>query len=253
MKLNLKIFGIILILTVMVISAASAVELAGNFSNEKFEMDVPSECNLSEKVHLNDGNTSILIFENTGNNSEDINSIIYIRDNELSNNNWGEDLQFIGDEIEKTDKYTLLKISDNAVGFKFEIRDDNEENDKYIGFKDSDNPFGFKFGFDSRILSDLFGNSISSFLNKLNLDDDISDIDGANISISEDGISISDNSNENNQTLNVSGDFDDYSKIKDSDYGILLKNTDNNEFIVILGDEQELLKSIAETTTFNEN
>ena len=223
MKLNLKIIGILLILTIMVISAANAVELAGNFSNEKFEMNIPSECNLSENVNLNDDNTSLLIFKNTGKNSEDVNSILYIQDSKLSENNLSEDLQFLGDKVEESDKYTI--------------------------FKNSDNPFGFKFGFDSEILSD-FGNSLSSSLNKLTLPDNTFDVDGAYISISENGLSISDKSN---HSINTTGDLDDYLEIEDSDYSVVLKNTDNNALIVILGDDVELLKSIADTTLFNEN
>ena len=79
----------------------------------------------------------------------------------------------------------------------------------------------------------------------------VSSADGENVSITSDGVSVSGNSSAGNETVNVSSDLD--SNIKNSDYSIYMKNQNNGEVIVISGNNLEVLKSMAETVSFNGN
>ena len=89
------------------------------------------------------------------------------------------------------------------------------------------------------------GNSVSISNKGL----EVSDANGQNVSITSEGVSVSDGAG--NETVNVSSDVD--SNIKDCDYSIYLKNQGNDKVIVVSGNNLELLKSMAETVSFNEN
>ena len=72
------------------------------------------------------------------------------------------------------------------------------------------------------------------------------------VSISTDGIKVTgnDGSAEASADGNVSIDGDMMSHVNNADYAICIENPDNNQVIVIAGNNLEVLKSIAETASF---
>ena len=88
MKFNSKIFGILLssLAIAMVISAASAVDLVSDFNNGDFGIDVASGANFTETVNIATGDINLVIFENSADNSNDANSIIYFKDSTADKN-----------------------------------------------------------------------------------------------------------------------------------------------------------------------
>lgn len=222
----------------MVISAASAVDLVNEFNNDNFGVKVASGSNFADTVNIATNNMKLLIFENSGSDSSDVNSIIYFKDSTADKNQidgFIKDLEKDGTKIEETDKYIALKNSQNSNDFDV-----------------SNNIDGF-FNIAGSIFSSD-GLNVSADDNSISLSSNgfkVSSVDGENVSITSDGVSVSGNSSAGNETVNVSSDVD--SNIKNSDYSIYLKNHDNSEVIVISGNNLELLKSMAETVFFNEN
>lgn len=240
LKINSKILGmfIALLAICMVISAASAVDLVNDFNNDNFEVKIASGTNFTDTVNIATNNMKLLIFENSGSDSSDVNSIIYFKDSTADKNQINgfiKDLEKDGSKVEETDKYVVLKNSQNSKDFNI-----------------SDNIDGL-FNFAGGLVSSdglnvsADGNSISLSSNGF----EVSSADGENVSVTSEGISVSGNSSAGNESVNVSSDVD--SNIKNSDYSIYLKNQDNGEVIVISGDNLELLKSMAETVSFNGN
>ncbi|MDO5860713.1 hypothetical protein [Methanobrevibacter sp.] len=244
MKFNSKILGVLLVLlaVAMVISAASAVNLAGDFKNNDFGIDVISGTNFTEDVNVSTESMNLLVFENSGNNSSDVNSIIYFKDttagkNEI--NSFIKDLENGGNKVEETDKYVVFKNTQKSHDF------------------DISNDLGSIFDFMGSIFSDE-GLNVSSEGNSVSLSGnglEVSSADGENISITYEGVTVSGSASSDNgtfnETVNVSGDAG--SSIEDCDYSIYLKNKANNKVIVISGNNLELLKSMAETASFNGN
>lgn len=240
MKLNSKILCIFIALLAicMIISAASAVDLVNDFNNDNFEVKIASESNFTDTVNIATNNMKLLIFENSGSDSSDVNSIIYFKDSTSDKNQISgfiKDLEKDGSKVEETDKYVVLKNAHNSNDFNIS--------------ENIDGLFNFAGGLVSsdglNVSAD--GNSISLSSNGF----EVSSADGENVSVTSEGISVSGNSSAGNETVNVSSDVD--SNIKNSDYSIYMKNQNNGEVIVISGNNLELLKSMAETVSFNEN
>ena len=78
---------------------------------------------------------------------------------------------------------------------------------------------------------------------------EVSTHDGENISVTPAGVSFSGGASSGNESVNISGDVN--SSIKNCDYSVYLKN--NNGVFVISGNNLEVLKSMAETVSFNGN
>lgn len=238
MKFNSKILGILLssLAIAMVISTASAVDLVSDFNNGDFGIDVASGTNFSETVNIATGDINLVIFENSANNSNDVNSIIYFKDSTSDKKEvtgFLKDLERDGTKVEETDKYVVLK--NNHKSHDFDIPNDIGDIFNMIGSIFSDEGFN--------VTSE--GNSVSISSKGL----EVSDANGENVSITSEGVSVSDGAG--NETVNVSSDVD--SNIKDCDYSIYLKNQGNDKVIVISGNNIELLKAMAETVSFNEN
>ena len=81
---------------------------------------------------------------------------------------------------------------------------------------------------------------------------EVADPNGDDVSISTDGIKVTgnDGSAEASADGNVSIDGDMMSHVNNADYAICIENPDNNQVIVIAGNNLEVLKSIAETASF---
>lgn len=238
MKFNSKILGILLssLAIAMVISAASAVDLVSDFNNGDFGIDVASGANFTETVNIVTGDINLVIFENSANNSNDVNSIIYFKDSTSDKKEvtgFVKDLERDGTKVEETDKYVVLKNNHKSHGF------------------DIGNDIGDIFNMVGSIFSDE-GFNVSSEGNSVSISSrglEVSDANGENVSITSEGVKVSDGVG--NETVNVSSDVD--SNIKDCDYSIYLKNQAGDKVIVISGNNLELLKAMAETVSFNEN
>lgn len=217
---------------VVVISAASAVDLANDFNNKDFKVNVPSGTNFNETVNISTGNMNLMVFENSGNNSRDVNSLVYFKDssaNKKEINGFIKDLEKNGNKVEETDKYIVLKNTQKSSGFDISNNLD--------GIFDSVSSI---FSSDGLNVSSN-GNSVSFSGKGL----EVSDANGENVSITSEGVSVS-----GNGTVNVSSNAD--SNIQNCDYSIYLKNN-NDKVIVISGNDLELLKEMAETVSFNGN
>ena len=240
-KLNSKILGILLALLAitMVISTASAVDLVKGIDNDNFGIDVIPGANFDESVNIGVGDMDLVVFENSGNNTGDVDSIIYFKDSSANKNEidgFIEDLERNGNKVEETDKYVVLENNQNFVDFDF-------AND-LDGFFNMVDDF---FSSDEGLNLSAEGNSVS--LSDKGLE--VSDADGENVSITSEGVSVSGVKSTGNETVNVSSDVDVNSDIANSDYSIYLKNNDKDKVVVISGNNLELMKAMAETVSFN--
>lgn len=236
MKFNTKILGAFLALLAiaMVISTASAVDLVNDFG-----INVPSGADFNENANINMDDINLVIFENSGNNSDDVNSIIYFKDSTPDKNGINgfiKDLESDGEKVEETDKYTVFKTTQGSNDFDFPSGFDN-----VLGFAEDI----FSFGNDLNISAD--SNSVSLSDEGLK----VSDANGENVSISSDGISFSGDSSSGNESMEISGDVDP--NIVNLDYYVFLKNNGDDEVVVIFGNDLNSLKSMAQTASFNEN
>ena len=237
--MNPKILGVLIALltVIMVISAASAVDLANNFSTGNFKVNVASGADFNEMVNIADNDMNLVVFENSGDGSSDANSIIYFKDSSANKNEidgFVKDLEKRGNKVEETDKYVVLKNNQDLGDF--DIRNAFEGIFDFAGSI-------FSFGDGLNVSAE--GSSVSFSGNGL----EVHDASGEDVSITSEGISVSGESSGNNETVDIDAD----SNIENSDYSIYLKNNDNSKVIVISGNNLELLKAMAETVTFNEN
>ena len=144
LKVNSKILGVLLssLAIAMVISAASAVDLVSDFNNGDFGIDVASGANFSETVNIATGDINLVIFENSGDSSNDANSIIYFKDSPSDKKEvtgFLKDLERDGTKVEETDKYVVLK--NNHKSHDFDIPNDIGDIFNMIGSIFSDEGF----------------------------------------------------------------------------------------------------------------
>jgi len=240
LKTNSKFLAIFMALLAVgiVISAASAADLVNDFKSEDFSVKVASGTDFTETVNVSTNDISFMIFENSNKDSKDINSIILFKDytaDKKEINTFIKDLEKAGTKVEETDKYVALKNTEKLP-------------DADIG-SSLDGIFN--------IADDVFssgGLNVSAEGNSVSLSSkgfEVSTEEGDNMSVSPDGVSFSSGASSGNESVNISGDVS--SKIKSSDYSLYLKNSDNNNVIVLCGNNLELLKSMAETVSFNGN
>lgn len=239
MKLNSKILGIMMaaLAVCVVISAASAVDLTNDYKYGDFAINVPSGTGFNETVNIAVSDMNLTIFENSGKNSKDFNSLIYFKDLSSDKKEMAgfiKDLEKKANKVEETDKYVVLKNTNNSQ--KINIETDIE------GMFD--------------VVGDIFsgdGLNVSADGNSVSLSNkgfQVSDANGEGMSISSEGISVSDGLSSENVTVNATKDLN--SNFELSDYSIYLKNSKENQVVVLSGNNLELLKSMAETVSFNE-
>ena len=237
--MNSKILGILvaLLAVTMVISAASAVDLVNEFNSDNFKVNVASGSNFSEMVNVADNDMDLAVFENSGDGSSDANSIIYFKDNSADKSEidgFVKDLEKGGEKIEETDKYVVLKNNQDLADF------------------DIGNSLDSIFDFANTIFSGGDGLNVSAEGSSVSFSGnglEVHDAGGEDVSITREGISVSGESSDSNETVDIDAD----ANIENSDYSVYLKNQDNSAVIVISGNNLELLKTMAETATFNEN
>lgn len=240
MKFNSKILGVALasLAIAMVISAASAVDLVDEFKNDNFGIEAIPGTNFTESVNIASNDIVLTVLENSGNGSNDINSITYFKDSSANKNQISgfiKDLEKDGNKVEETDKYVVLK--NTKASHDVDVGNSLDGIFDFVGSIFSSE--GLNFSAD--------GNSVSLSSNGLK----VSDADGQNVSITSEGVNVSGNSSSGNESVYVSGDVD--TNIGNSDYSIYLKNQGNDKVVVISGNNLELLKAMAETVSFNEN
>ena len=245
MKFNSKVLGILLVLfsVAIIISAASAADLVKNdFTRDNFGIEVPLGSDFKEgaltEFSFGDIAMNVVFYKNSGNNSDDINSIIYFKD--TSNNKtliseFVNDLENSGKKVGETDKYVILKVNKNSKDFDITNNFDN-----ISSFIDSI----FTSGGDIKLSAD------EKSLSASDKGFEVSDANGDNVSITSDEITVSGESSGGNGSFE---DFDVNSNIESHDYAIYLKNSANDEVIVLSGNNLNLLKSMAETVNFKEN
>lgn len=236
--MNSKILGVLLALLsiAMVISAASAVDLVNDFNNDDFGIKVSSGSDFNESVNIVTNGMNLRVFENSGNDSQDVNSIVYFKDSTADKKEitgFIKDLENNGNKFEETDKYVVLKNTQNS--HDLDIANDLDGIFDFVGSIFSSEGVN--------ISSE--GNSISLSSNGL----EVSDANGENVSITSEGVSVSDGAG--NETVNVSSNVNP--NIENCDYSIYLKNQGNDKVIVISGNNLELLKAMAKNASFNEN
>lgn len=220
----------------IVISAASAVDLVNDFKSDDFTVKVASGTDFTETVNISTNDMSFKIFENSDKNSKDVISIMLFKDSTSDKkemNTFIKDLEKTGDKVEENDKYVALKntqkLPDVDIGSNLEGIF-NVANDVFSSE-------GMNVSADGNSVS-LSGKSF-----------EVSTQDGENISVSPAGVYFSGGATSGNESVNISGDVN--SSIKNCDYSVYLK--DNNGVFVISGNNLELLKSMAETVSFNGN
>ncbi|WP_295620306.1 hypothetical protein [uncultured Methanobrevibacter sp.] len=79
----------------------------------------------------------------------------------------------------------------------------------------------------------------------------VSDANGDNVSIDTNGVKGTDNNGSGEATEgNISINGDMISSIENSDYALCMESPDNNQVIILAGNNLDLLKSMAETASF---
>ncbi len=254
-----------LLVVAIAISSVGAVDLVSNgIGSANFAIDIPSGSDFAEEAttNLNVGDVAMNmeVFANHGDNANDVNAIMYLKDD-------SKDQSIISDVINDLKKDAPIV----------------EENDKYFIVEDANNWDFFDFGFGNDI-DTLWNFATGIFSDDSNVnvttesadvqvsenegihivgDDntsvalstkgfEVADPNGDDVSISTDGIKVTgnDGSAEASADGNVSIDGDMMSHVNNADYAICIENPDNNQVIVIAGNNLEVLKSIAETASF---
>lgn len=228
----------------IVVSAASAANL--NFRNENFSIDVPSGSNFTESavtnVNIGDVAMKMLVFENLGNNSNDVSTIIYLKDSSADKNVISEfinDLKKDNEVVEENSNYTIVKTknSDSVNFFNFDVGND------IGGFIDG---VGDVFSSHKDINFSAEGNSFS--ISDAGLE--ISDANGEGVSIRSEGIKVSDSTNNGTEGANVTVDGNFTTEIQDCDYTVYLKNPSGDQLLTISGNKLDTLKAMANTASF---
>lgn len=239
-----KVLGVLLAVLAIcaTIAAASATDLGGDFNNSGVEMKIPTGDYFIEIVKVATEDIDMTIYENSDSDATDVNSIICFKDltaDKKEMKGFINDLEKSANKVEETDKYVVLKNTEQSGDFDFSK-----------GFDSLFNFLGSAFSPEGVNVS-AEGSSISLSSEGLK----ISDAGGENVSITSEGISVSGQSSSQassgNASVNISSDVN--SNIMDCDYSLYLKNQDNGNVIVISGNDLELLKSMAESVKFKEN
>lgn len=270
MKFNSKyayILSALFVLAIVISSVGAADLVKGDFGNEGFQIDIPSGSDFSKAAttNLNFGDMAMNmdVFENKGDNAKDISSIIYFKDGtpdkEIVSDMFA-DLKKDGKVIEETDDLLVVETQNSNDFLNFDIG--NGFNDLW-NFADGIFSFGdnnidvstqdadVKVSGDNGInVADAENNTVSISSEGLH----VSDASGEDVSISADGVKVSGGNDSDGESAdaNVSVDADAFANVENGDYLICLKNSANDQLIIITGNDLDLMKSIAETASFSE-
>lgn len=261
----LAIFSALLVLGVA-ISSVGAVDLASNgVDSDYFAIDTPEGSDFIKDVTTNlnvgDVDMNMEVFENQGDNANDVSTVMYLKDGSEDLNIISDlvnDLKNDGPIVEENDNYFIVetKHSNDRGLFNFDIGSDidnlwnfatgifSDDSDVNVSTEDADvqvsNDEGINIAGDDNSTVSLSSSGLK-----------VSDPNGENVSISTDGVKVTDANGEDSVDANVSVNNDMISNVDNADYAICIKNPENNQVIVIAGNNLELLKSIAETASFS--
>lgn len=274
MRINSRyvyVFSIVLALAILVSSAAAAENMISyDFGNEGFSIDVPSGSDFIKEASTNldvgDVAMNMSVFENNAGSSDDVSAVAYIKDMSSNQNIVDDavsDLKKEGAVIEENDKYFVVETK-NSNNWDFLDFDIGNDIDSLFSFADG------LFSSDSSV--NVSGNGADvqiSSADGINVVDDenttvsisgnglhVSDANGEDVSISTEGIKVSgesssDDGSDSVEDVDVSLDGDMLDDIGNDDYVLCIENPDGGELIIISGNNLDLLKSMAETASFD--
>ena len=235
-----------LLVVAIAISSVGAVDLVSNgIGSANFAIDIPSGSDFAEEATTN---------------LNDVNAIMYLKDDSKDQSIISDvinDLKKDAPIVEENDKYFIVETKDanNWDFFDFGFGNDIDTLWNFATgiFSDDSNVNVTTEDADVQVSKDegihIVGDDNSTVsLNTNGLA--VSDPNGDDVSISTDGVKVNDSNGENSVDANASFDGDIISNIDNADYAICIESPDNNQVIVIAGNDLELLKSIAETASF---
>ena len=269
LKINSKILGILsalFVLAIVVSSAGAAADLeAGGINSDNFALDVPSGSDFvsvaTTNLNVGDVAMNMEVFENKGENANDVSTIMYLKDSSSNQNIISDlcnDLKNDGPVIEENENYFVVenKNSNDWDFWNFDIGNDIEniwnfatgifssDSNVDVATEDADvqvsNNDGININTDDNTTVSLSSRGL-----------EVSDPSGEDVSISTDGVKVSDAGGDSNVETNVTVDEHMVSTIDNADYALCIKNPDNDQAIVLCGNNLELLKSMAESASFS--
>lgn len=249
MKINSKVLGILTVLfaVAVIVSAAGAADLVNDFKNDNFAISVPSASNFTEgaatSVNIGDVAMKMLVFENSGNNSNDIGTIIYLKDSSANRSvisDFSNDLKKDNEVVEENANYTVVKTKSSEDFNFFNFENAEKDIDRIMS------GVGDIFSSNGDINFSADGNSIS--LSDKGLQ--ITDANGEGVSITSEGINVSDSANNvsGNASFNIDGNFTN--DIQNSEYVVYVENSDKTQSIAVSGNNVDVLKAMAGTVSF---
>ena len=121
MKIDSRFLGILTALFVIAI-LISAVSAANVMDNEYFTINIPDNSDFSQdattNINAGDVAMNMLVFENTGNSSDDVGTIMYLKDSSDDSNVISDlynDLKKDGQIVEEKDKYIVFKTQNSTI------------------------------------------------------------------------------------------------------------------------------------------
>ena len=267
LKIDSRILTVLsaLFVIAIAISSVGAVDLVSNgIDSSNFAIDIPSGSDFSEEATTNlnvgDVDMNMEVFANHGDNANDVSAIVYLKDGSKDQNIISDvinDLKKDASIVEENDNYFIVETKDanNWNFFDFDFGNDidtiwnfatgifSDDSNVNVTTEDADVQVSKDEGI--QIVGD--DNSTVSLSTKGLA---VSDPNGDDVSISTDGVNVNDSNGEDSVDVNSSFDGDIISNVDNADYAICIESPDNNQVIVIAGNDLELLKSIAETASF---
>ena len=267
LKIDSKILTVLsaLFVIAIAISSVGAVDLVSNgIDSSNFAIDIPSGSDFSEEAttNLNVGDVAMNmeVFANHGGNANDVSAIVYLKDGSKDQNIISDvinDLKKDASIVEENDNYFIVETKDanNWDFFNLGIGNDIDTIwDFATGiFSDDSNVNVTTEDADVKVSKDEGIHIVGDDNSTVSLSTKglaVSDPNGDDVSISTDGVNVNDSKGEGSVDVNSSFDGDIISNVDNADYAICIESPDNNQVIVIAGNDLELLKSIAETASF---
>ena len=256
-----------LLVVAIAISSVGAADLTSNgIESANFAIDIPSGSDFAEEAttNLNVGDVAMNmeVFANHGDNANDVNAIMYLKDDSKDQSIISDvinDLKKDAPIVEENDKYFIVETKDanNWDFLNFNIGNDIDSLWNFATgiFSDDSNVNVTTESADVQVSENEGIHIVGDDNTSVALSTkgfEVADPNGDDVSISTDGIKVTgnDGSAEASADGNVSIDGDMMSHVNNADYAICIENPDNNQVIVIAGNDLELLKSIAETASF---
>ena len=267
LKIDSKILTVLsaLFVIAIAISSVGAVDLVSNgIDSSNFAIDIPSGSDFSEEAttNLNVGDVAMNmeVFANHGGNANDVSAIVYLKDGSKDQNIISDvinDLKKDASIVEENDNYFIVETKDanNWDFFNLGIGNDIDTIWNFATgiFSDDSNVNVTTEDADVKVSKDEGIHIVGDDNSTVSLSTkgfEVSDPNGDDVSISTDGVNVNDSKGEGSVDVNSSFDGDIISNVDNADYAICIESPDNNQVIVIAGNDLELLKSIAETASF---